>query len=171
MLSHFSHVRHFSTLWIIATRLLCPWDSPGKNTGVGCHTLLQGILPTLGSNLHLLCLLHSQVGSLPLVPPEKPQLNLIRQFKDHLANPTLSAKKDDHLAWDSPVILCYTPFHLVIGSFLLSKCPWVDSPFPGPPLRIWRDFQSGLMTSLPDELPVTLALFLAKSHSGHNVDP
>ena len=26
-------------------RLLCPWDSPGKNTGVGCHTLLQGIFP------------------------------------------------------------------------------------------------------------------------------
>ena len=25
------------------TRLLCPWDSPGKNTGVGCHFLLQGI--------------------------------------------------------------------------------------------------------------------------------
>ena len=23
------------------TRLLCPWDSPGKNTGVGCHFLLQ----------------------------------------------------------------------------------------------------------------------------------
>ena len=28
--------------------LLCPWDSPGKNTGVGCHALLQGIFPTLG---------------------------------------------------------------------------------------------------------------------------
>ena len=39
------------------TRLLCPWDSPGKNTGVGCHALLQGIFPTQGSNLHLLCLL------------------------------------------------------------------------------------------------------------------
>ena len=26
-------------------RLLCPWDSPGKNTGVGCHFLLQGIFP------------------------------------------------------------------------------------------------------------------------------
>ena len=24
------------------TRLLCPWDFPGKNTGVGCHCLLQG---------------------------------------------------------------------------------------------------------------------------------
>ena len=29
---------------------LCPWDSPGRNTGVGCHTLLQGIFPTQGSN-------------------------------------------------------------------------------------------------------------------------
>ena len=26
-----------------------PWDSPGKNTGVGCHSLLQGLLPSLGS--------------------------------------------------------------------------------------------------------------------------
>ena len=33
--------------------LLCPWDSPGKNTGVGCHVLLQGIFPTQGLNLHL----------------------------------------------------------------------------------------------------------------------
>ena len=27
-------------------RLLCPWDFPSKNTGVGCHFLLQGIFPT-----------------------------------------------------------------------------------------------------------------------------
>ena len=32
------------------TRLCCPWDSPGKNTGVVCHFLLQGIFPTQGSN-------------------------------------------------------------------------------------------------------------------------
>ena len=31
-------------------KLLCPWDCPGKNTGVGCHALLQGILPTQGLN-------------------------------------------------------------------------------------------------------------------------
>ena len=36
------------------TRLPCPWDSPGKNTGVGCHFLLQGIFPTQGSNRGLL---------------------------------------------------------------------------------------------------------------------
>ena len=37
-------------------RLLCPWDSPGNSTGVGCHALLQRIFPTQGSNpsvLHL----------------------------------------------------------------------------------------------------------------------
>ena len=28
---------------------LCPWDSPGKNTGVGCHFLFQGIFPTQGT--------------------------------------------------------------------------------------------------------------------------
>ena len=33
------------------TRLLCPWNSPGKNTGVGCQSLLQGIFLTQGSNL------------------------------------------------------------------------------------------------------------------------
>ena len=47
-------------------RLLCPWDSPGKNTGVGCHAFLQGILLTQGSNPSLFCLLHWQAGSLPL---------------------------------------------------------------------------------------------------------
>ena len=31
-------------------RLLCPWDSPGKNIGVGCHFLLQEIFPTQESN-------------------------------------------------------------------------------------------------------------------------
>ena len=35
-------------------RLHCPWGSPGKNTGVGCRFLFQGIFPTQGSNLHLL---------------------------------------------------------------------------------------------------------------------
>ena len=43
------------------TRLLCPWKSPGKNTGVGRHSLLQRIFPTQGLNS---CLLHWQVNSL-----------------------------------------------------------------------------------------------------------
>ena len=54
-------------------RLLCPWDSPGKNTEVGCCALFPGILLTQGSNpADVSCIyLHWQVGSLPLVPPGK----------------------------------------------------------------------------------------------------
>ena len=40
------------------TRLLCPWDALGKDTGVGCRGLLQGILPTQAMNPSLLHLLH-----------------------------------------------------------------------------------------------------------------
>ena len=37
------------------SRLLCPWNFPGKNTGVCCHFLLQGIFPTQGSNPQVSC--------------------------------------------------------------------------------------------------------------------
>ena len=46
--------------------LLCPWDSPGENTEVDCHSLLQGIFLTQRLNLSLLHLLHWQVDSLSL---------------------------------------------------------------------------------------------------------
>ena len=46
-------------------------DSPGKNTRLGCHVLLQRIFPTQGLNPYLLCLLPWQEGSLPLAPPGK----------------------------------------------------------------------------------------------------
>ena len=39
--------------WTVNHRLLCPWNSSGKNTGVGCHFLLQGICSTQGSNIGL----------------------------------------------------------------------------------------------------------------------
>ena len=55
VLSCFSHVWY--PVWqygLQPIRLLCPWDFPGKNTGVGYHFLLQGIFPTQGSNPGLL---------------------------------------------------------------------------------------------------------------------
>ena len=48
------------------TRQLCPWDSPGKNTGVGSHSCLQGIFLTWGSNLRYPAL---QADSLPSEAP------------------------------------------------------------------------------------------------------
>ena len=51
-------------------RLLYPWEFPGKNPGLGCHFLLQGIFPTQGLNPHLL---HRQVESFPLSHPGSPE--------------------------------------------------------------------------------------------------
>ena len=58
-------------------RLLCPWRFPGKNTGVGCHFLLQGILLIQGLNPHLL---HRQASSLPLSYQGSPMVNTIHHI-------------------------------------------------------------------------------------------
>ena len=73
-------------------RLLCPWDFPGKNTGVGCRFLLQDISPTQGSNPRLLCHLHWQADSFPLGPPGKPPA---------LNHPPLDSENQSRLRSDS----------------------------------------------------------------------
>ena len=58
LLSHFSRVRSHSVRshrWQ-PTRLPCPWDSPGKNTGVGCHFLLQCVKVKSESEVAQSCL-------------------------------------------------------------------------------------------------------------------
>ena len=55
------------------SRLLCPWGSSGKSTGMDCHALLQGIFPSYGWSPCVFCLPHWQVDSLLLAPPGKPQ--------------------------------------------------------------------------------------------------
>ena len=67
-----------SGLW--PTRLLCPWDSPGKNIGVGCHFLFQGILLAQGLKLYLLSPA-LQADSLPAEP-----LLLLSNSEIQLAN-------------------------------------------------------------------------------------
>ena len=67
---------------LLVARLLCPWDYPSKNTGVGFHALFQGIFPTQGSNPHVLWLLHWQADSLPLSHLGSPILS------PHLGNST-----------------------------------------------------------------------------------
>ena len=65
----FSHLVLSDSLWphgLWPNKLLCPWDFPGQNTGVGCHFLLQGIFPMQGSNQSLL---YWQEDSLPLTEP------------------------------------------------------------------------------------------------------
>ena len=62
MLSCLSCVPLFAMLWTVALQAPLPWHFPGKNTGVGCHFLLQEIFPLQRLNLCFLGLLHWQVG-------------------------------------------------------------------------------------------------------------
>ena len=55
LLSHFSCVRLCATSWRQPIRLPHPWDSPGKNTGVGCHFLLQRMEVKSDSEVSLSC--------------------------------------------------------------------------------------------------------------------
>ena len=58
-----------------------PGDSPGKNTGVGCYDLFQGIFPIQGSNLGLTL----QADSLPSEPPGKPPVYNTASLNHHTA--------------------------------------------------------------------------------------
>ena len=53
-------VELFETPWTVAHQVLCPWNSPGETSGVGCCLLLQGLLPTQGLKPCLRHLLHWQ---------------------------------------------------------------------------------------------------------------
>ena len=70
------------------TRLLCPGTFPGKNTGVGCHSLLQGIFTTQGLNS---CLLHCQEDSL---------LHYTRSVKAVIHAKAVAATSNDSLSTD-----------------------------------------------------------------------
>ena len=66
-------------------QLLCLWDSSGKDTGMGCCVLLQGISLMQGSNLCLLRLLHYQAGSLSLRAMYDPAIPLLGIYPEKTA--------------------------------------------------------------------------------------
>ena len=83
-------------LW--PARLLCPWDFPGKNTGVGCRFLLQGIFLSRGSKPSLL---HWQAGSLLLSHLGSPGLGL------RLEAGGAEGGREEKPAEPSPPITCH----------------------------------------------------------------
>ena len=70
VLSRFSCVRLIATLWTVACQAPLSMGSSRQEywNGYSIPVLLQGIVPTRGSNPHLLCLLHWQEVSLPIAP-------------------------------------------------------------------------------------------------------
>ena len=98
-------------LW--PARFLCPWDSPGKNTGMGCHFLLQGIFPTQESSpglLHCRQILYqlSYEGS----------MKTVGGVKSHLESAPIPARE----AWRAQTKPCA---HQETPQRLSQACPWV----------------------------------------------
>ena len=88
-----SHVQLLATLWTVALQAPLSVGFSRQNTWVGCHALLQRMFPSQGLNPQLLCLLHWQGSSLPLVPlgklhcePEPKGNNLGHDSKSYFLN-------------------------------------------------------------------------------------
>ena len=111
-------------LW--PARILCPWGSPGKNTGVGSYSLLQGIFPTQGSNPGLwscrqilYCLSHQRspphhnylVPSLWLFPQKFSILSILGPWRGRPRN----------LEWKKTTVVGYLA--LSLGSSLYESTP------------------------------------------------
>ena len=108
-----------------SARLLSPWDSPGKNTGMGCHALLQGIFLTQGSNpspLHYREILHLwDTGEACLevcLQPKTPRLKNSPSSPEQLLS-VLSVS----LAWEASASW---PVSLSPG------CPWLPNSIQTP---------------------------------------
>ena len=87
------------------SRLLCPWDAPGKNTGVGCHFLLQGILPDPGLELMPPAL---QADSLPV---------------SHLGSPKYLLQLLEIRTY-SPTFVLYTNLYKHFPLFFIKSPTW-----------------------------------------------
>ena len=81
--------------WTIPARLLCSWNSTGKNTGVGCHSCLQGIFPTQGLNL-----VSYNAGRFFTIWATREALKLVSEFISFLDyNPVITCKNKQFMYW------------------------------------------------------------------------
>ncbi|XP_060270290.1 putative interleukin-17 receptor E-like isoform X2 [Ovis aries] len=88
-----------SSVGLPPARLLCPWDSPGQDTGVGCHSLLQGIVLTQGSNPGLL---HCRWTLYPLPPRGQPPEAKYLTKKTRVPGPTAGMQQGASSRLDTP---------------------------------------------------------------------
>ena len=82
MLRYFSHVQLFVTLWTLAHQATLSMGFSRQEYWSGLPCFLQGIFPTQGSNLFLLCFLHWPVASLPLVKKPIYELYIYDMYKN-----------------------------------------------------------------------------------------
>ena len=122
--SHFSHVQVFAMLWTIDHQVPLSIEFPGKNTGVGCHFLLQGYFPDQRIEPRSPAM---EADSLPSEPPEKDTWALIYMsvyihtstcFRNHKFMPNIfnwNIFQQFFLAFLLSIFLCLS-FHVKIST-------------------------------------------------------
>ena len=93
---------HIQLLWphgLELSKFLCPWNFPGKNTGVGCHFLFPGIFLTQGSNpRHLRCRWSSSLqADVSLLSHQRSPFIWLQSPEQHLTYPSEIPFWDCHL--------------------------------------------------------------------------
>ena len=95
------------------TRLLCPWDFPGKNTGIGCYFLFQGIFLTQGSNFRS-CIASRLFTAEPL-GKEDPMTHIL------VVNIQVKMPQTANVSWEAALSSELIPFYL-ISAMISSVC-------------------------------------------------
>ena len=114
-------------------RLLCPWDFPGKNTGVGFYFLLQGIFLIQASNVHLLhCRwilchwaareVHTKAWTSFTVPPVTCRASLVAQMVKNLL--TMQENWVQFLHWEDPLEKGMATHSCILAW----RIPWTEEP-------------------------------------------
>ena len=119
-----THGPQGNSLW--PTRLFCPWNFLSKNTGAGCHFLLQGSFPTQGLNLCLLHLQYWQVDSLPLMPYIYIYIYIYMGFPGGLVKnlPAILETWVWSLGWENSL----ERGTAIYSSILAWRIPWTEEP-------------------------------------------
>ena len=139
-------------------RLLCPWNFPGKDIGVGCHFLLQGIFPTQGSNPGLL---HCRWMFNLWATREAPQIvgDLVQnkiQRKETLGNLQPRVRREEPYCFLSPfpsglflegMVSC---IKLSSGAFYMDRTNKILSKWCL--LHIWLSYSTFFLTLKSDQL-------------------
>ena len=109
-------------------RLLCSWDSPGKNTGVGCH-VLQGLFLTRGLNPRRLCLLHYQAVFTPSATWEVIVYAIALKWASLVAQtvkrlPAVRETRVRSPGWEDPLEQKMATHSSILGW----RIPWTEEP-------------------------------------------
>ena len=122
-------------------RLLCAWNFPGRNTGVGYNFLLHGLFLTQGLNPHLL---HWQEGPLPLAPPGKTSVHFssVTQSCLTLCDPMDCSMPDFLVHHQLQSLLKLTSIESVMpSSHLILCCPILLLPSIFPSIKVFSNSQ------------------------------